>query len=148
MSDPFQVAAAVGGCIDIGLKFYNTIAVLVKEAKLAHTTATALANKVQTLNSTLEQVKEICDLETASGDENVQNIGRAISESIKSCKSTLETYAAEVDQLRAKQSGPSLWQRTIQALKIQQADSTMSRFESGIQTHLLAIQLNISTLQM
>lgn len=151
MSDPFQVAAAVGGCLDVGLRLYTALGTLVTEAGNADSTATELRNKIEELKELLESIQETYDRKqsrmTVALDPDEARIWKTIKASLERCETTLISFDEEVTRL-VRRSGPAWSQRVKFALNIQRFDPTMSRLERGIQIYLMALHIKFWSLQV
>lgn len=151
MSDPFQVGAAILGCLDVGLRLYTALGTLATETGNADSTAAELRDKVEELNELLKSVRKTYDSNlsriTDPLDKYEEDIWKMIKASLGRCERTLRPFEKEVIKL-VDQQGSGWLRRPRFALRIQRFDPTISRFERGIHTHLIAMQINFCNLQV
>jgi hypothetical protein len=151
MSDPLQVGAAIVGCLNVGLGLSTALGTLVTETGNADSTAVGLRDKVQELNDLLKNVRRTYDSNrsriTGPLDKYEDGIWKTIKASLERCERTLRPFEKEVTKL-TDQQGPAWLRKPKFALKIQRFDPTISRFERGIHTHLIAMQINFWNLQV
>lgn len=151
MFDPFQVGAAVVGCLDVTVRLYTTLGTLATEAGNADSTTIGLCNKVKELKELLESVQDTYNTnqshESDAVGQDEARIWERIKASLERCEDTLGSFEEEVTKI-INQNG-SGWARKLKfALNFQRFDPTMSRLESGIQIHIMAMQLKFWSLQV
>ena len=100
MSDPFQVVAAVGGCVDVGIRLYTALGTLAKETSSADSTVAAIRNKVTELTELLKSVQKTYKLRINTGlDDHEVDIWKTIRACLERCEATLRRYEEEVTGL-------------------------------------------------